>query len=192
MRIQEDFEELKNKTTRALINADVETLEELGVIGNFPYWGPGHELRYLNKNEDLVNYNNEVITYNPFKGYIKGLFMQDNDGNVLRPSKVGELTKFTGFSDLDENTVEIKSIKYGEFAKIPRYLQSRIEWGEIEIEKCRNSQSIIKTQKVRIYGKIILSPREISSEENHIVGDSDFSMNIKWGFTMINYWYVNV
>ena len=40
MRIQKDFEELKNKTTRALINADVETLETLGIVGYFPYWGP--------------------------------------------------------------------------------------------------------------------------------------------------------
>ena len=172
MRIQKDFEELKNKTTRALINADVETLETLGVIGNFPYWGPGHELRYLNKNEDLVNYNNEVITYNPFKVEVNGLFMQDNEGNVLRPSKVGELTK----NYLDEDTVEIKSIKYGEFAKIPRYLQSWIKWGEIDV----SNERVRNLQKVRIHGKIILSTREVSSEENHI----------KWGFTTMNYWYV--
>ena len=176
MRIQEDFEELKNKTTRALINADVKTLEELGVIGNFPYWGPGHELRYLNKNEDLVNYNNEVITYNPFKVEVNGLFMQDNEGNVLRPSEVGELTKVTGFDVLDEDTVEIKSIKYGEFAKIPRYLQSWIKWGEIDV----SNERVRNLQKVRIHGKIILSTREVSSEENHI----------KWGFTTMNYWYV--
>ena len=176
MRIQKDFEELKNKTTRALINADVETLETLGIVGYFPYWGPGYELRYLNKNEGLANYNNEVITYNPFKGYIKGLFMQDNDGNVLRPSKVGELTKFTGFSDLDEDTVEIKSIKYGEFAKIPHFLESWIEWGEIDI----SNERVRNLQKVQIYGKIILSTREVGSEENHI----------KWGLTTMNYWYV--
>ena len=97
--------------------------------------------------------------------------------NKTALSKLANLAEKCALNEnLDEDTVEIKSIKYGEFAKIPRYLESWIEWGEIDI----SNERVRNLQKVQIYGKIILSTREVGSEENHI----------KWGLTTMNYWYV--
>ena len=179
-RIEDDFEQLKRITAEAFLTPDIHTLGGIMQYVTVPILGPSGVADRVQPTHGPGGSGPPF--YNPYKGYIRGLFLIDHstDASYSDDTNRGlipvESIEFPTYSPVNldfvegHNLTEIKCKKCGAFAELPFLTAANITWGKF---------LAFDGSQRRVYGHIYLTLRSRSGNDACEIN------HLQWGFVTL-------
>ena len=184
MILKNDYDKLLTGFIDALLRADLKFLENNGLQGHFPYLGPNG---LADRNTSGMMSHEKKLTppfYNPNKGYVSGIFMQEYTNKEYAEIENHKLIPIKQISIFEKLCVkEFQCNTCGSFASLAQLIIFNVTWGRFLAY-----DGIIR----EIFGQINLT---INNLVNPIYSDSTISCeegHFSLGYASIGYAFAPV